>query len=886
MMATPSSRAAKAVEGPLTSFRARVMNNKSKHMRTTILSGFLLAVFSLPVAANTLHPEVPILDAQGNPVVESGLPMSTMVSCGGDCHETSYIMASSDHADAGASQLGQGENTHEWQQGPGYFGGWDPLAYDTDGLTADVDMDLEAWLKRYGSRHVGGGPVAGLVEMDCLLCHTGIENHAARETALSNGDFAWANSASLSSLDVLVFQDGHWQWDGSKFKANGALQEGLLDIRKPRDENCAQCHGMVENDLDVPLTISADPQTRHNTDRTGQIISPQKLLNSGLNISGKEELNYPFDVHTDRVIGCVNCHYSLNNPVYFRQREESRPVHLDFDPRRLTSADYLVRPSHQFAKGQSTLGLAAVDTKNSLRRCESCHAAENVHEWLPYKQRHFTSLACESCHIPKLFGPGLQTVDWTMLDSEAQPLKQYRNVTGDPVAVDSLIEGFRPLILPRANAAGDFRLAPFNLVTSWYWTAGDPAVPVTREQLEKAIFTDGVYHPDLVAALDQNGGGLLSADELRLDDEASVNAVKKRLEATGLTNLHIQSEITPFSISHSVVNGQRATKDCSNCHDRDSILAASFRLSDYSPGGVQPKPVSFAGVDFSGELIMDPTGGASFMPDSRSAGFYIIGLDGERWADLVGLLMFLGVALGVTGHSIARYVSSRRRPAVQRQYERVHMYDAYERLWHWLQAGAILILLFTGLIIHKPHFFGIFSFPYVVNVHNVLGFILLTNAALSLFYHLASGEIRQYLPEPRNFIARSLAQAMYYSQGIFAGKPHPLEKSKANKLNPLQQITYLAILNILLPAQIITGVLIWGLQRWPNIAAELGGLPILALVHTLVAWAFATFIVMHIYLTTTGHSKSAGIKSMIGGWDAVEKHSGEALSDSLKGESK
>ena len=127
---------------------------------------------------------------------------------------------------------------------------------------------------------------------------------------------------------------------------------------------------------------------------------------------------------------------------------------------------------------------------------------------------------------------------------------------------------------------------------------------------------------------------------------------------------------------------------------------------------------------------------------------------------------------------------------------------------------------------------------------------------------------------------------MYYSQGIFAGADHPLEKSKDKKLNPLQQITYLAILNILLPAQVITGVLIWGLQRWPNIAAELGGLPALALVHTLVAWAFAAFIVMHIYLTTTGHSPTAGIKSMIGGWDAVEKHGSDPVTAGPQGESK
>ncbi len=862
------------------------MNKRTRITKISVLSGFLLAVFSFSSAANGLHPEVPILDAQGHPVVESGLPMSTMTSCGGDCHETAYIMANSDHADAGASQTGQGNSAHEWQQGPGYFGGWDPLAYDTDGLIMDGGMDLAAWLKRYGSRHVGGGPVAGLVEMDCLLCHTGIGDFSARKEALGNGDFGWANSAPLSSLGILVHEDGQWRWDASKFQANGALQKGLLDIRKPRDENCAQCHGIVDNSLDYPLTIPADEDTRHNTDRTGQIISPQKLLNSGLNISGKEDMNYPFDVHSDRVVGCVNCHYSLNNPVYFRQREESRPDHLNFDPRRLTNADYLVRPLHQFAKGHSTLGLAAADTEYSLRRCESCHDAENVHEWLPYKQRHFTSLACESCHIPKLFGPGLQTVDWTMLDSEEQPLKQYRNVTGDPVAVDSLIEGFRPLILPRANAEGDFRLAPFNLVTTWYWSAGDPALPVSRDQLEAAIFVNGAYHPDLVAALDADGDGQLSGEELRLVDEKSVSAVRNRLQAIGLTGLQIQSEITPFSISHNVVNGQRATKDCSNCHDRDSVLAASFSLSDYLPGDVQPQMGSHTGVKFSGEVTTGPAGGASFLSDSRSAGFYIIGLHAENWADLLGVLMFLGIVLGVSVHATARYISSRRRPPVHHEYERVHMYDAYERLWHWLQASAILLLLFTGLIIHKPHFFGMFSFPYVVNVHNVLGFILVTNAVLSLFYHLASGEIRQYLPEPKGFVANTLAQAMYYSRGIFAGKPHPLEKTKQNKLNPLQQVTYLAILNILLPAQIITGILIWGLQRWPHIAAELGGLPTLALVHTLVAWTFATFIVMHIYLTTTGHKPIAGIKSMITGWDDVEKHTGDPASASPQGESK
>jgi Ni/Fe-hydrogenase b-type cytochrome subunit len=238
--------------------------------------------------------------------------------------------------------------------------------------------------------------------------------------------------------------------------------------------------------------------------------------------------------------------------------------------------------------------------------------------------------------------------------------------------------------------------------------------------------------------------------------------------------------------------------------------------------------------------------------------------------------MFFGVSFGVTVHAIARKVASSRRGPDQHTYHKEYIYDAYERLWHWLQASSIIILLITGLIIHKPHFFSIFSFAYMVEVHNIVGFILFANAALALFYNLASGEIKQYIPEPKGFIGRSMEQAMYYSKGVFKGESHPIEKSREQKMNPLQQVTYLAILNILLPGQIITGVLIWGAQRWPEISDSLGGLAFLGPVHTFLAWAFATFIVMHVYLTTHGRTPTSGIKSMISGWDEVEDHPGKS----------
>ncbi|NNJ72615.1 MAG: cytochrome B, partial [Enterobacterales bacterium] len=220
-----------------------------------------------------------------------------------------------------------------------------------------------------------------------------------------------------------------------------------------------------------------------------------------------------------------------------------------------------------------------------------------------------------------------------------------------------------------------------------------------------------------------------------------------------------------------------------------------------------------------------------------------------------------------------RKITSKKLGHIKHNYRKEYIYDSYERLWHWLQASSIIILLVTGLIIHKPHLFSIFSFAYMVEVHNIVGFILFANAALALFYNLASGEIKQYIPEPKGFIGRSMAQAMYYTKGVFEGQPHPEEKSRDHKMNVLQQVTYLAILNILLPAQVITGILIWGAQRWPDIADMAGGLAILGPLHTLIAWTFATFIVMHVYLTTHGHTPTAGIKAMISGWDDVEDNS-------------
>jgi thiosulfate reductase cytochrome b subunit len=273
---------------------------------------------------------------------------------------------------------------------------------------------------------------------------------------------------------------------------------------------------------------------------------------------------------------------------------------------------------------------------------------------------------------------------------------------------------------------------------------------------------------------------------------------------------------------------------------------------------------------FSGELYTSEEGELYYVPVSSEDGFYILGQDNVAVVDLIGGLIFLGVLAGIFVHGGLRVISALRRPHKEHATKEVYMYTVYERLWHWVQTFVILMLLFTGLIIHKPDTFGIFSFRYVVPVHNVMAAILAINATLALFYHLASGEIKQYIPHPRGFFDLAITQAIFYLRGIFKGEEHPYEKTPQKKLNPLQQATYFGLLNVLLPLIGLTGIMIWGAQRWPSITTKIGGLTYLAPIHTLIAWLFASFIVMHVYLTTTGYKPMTAIRAMMMGWEEVE----------------
>ena len=85
-----------------------------------------------------------------------------------------------------------------------------------------------------------------------------------------------------------------------------------------------------------------------------------------------------------------------------------------------------------------------------------------------------------------------------------------------------------------------------------------------------------------------------------------------------------------------------------------------------------------------------------------ASGLYVLGHNKVSYIDLFGALLLLGTMFGVGAHTGMRFFAARKQAKQEPETREVYMYTVYERLWHWLQTAVIFILLFTGLIIHKP----------------------------------------------------------------------------------------------------------------------------------------------------------------------------------------
>ncbi len=201
--------------------------------------------------------------------------------------------------------------------------------------------------------------------------------------------------------------------------------------------------------------------------------------------------------------------------------------------------------------------------------------------------------------------------------------------------------------------------------------------------------------------------------------------------------------------------------------------------------------------------------------------------------------------------------------------QRAYLFKRFERFWHWSQAALVFTLLASGLRIHGVY--GGLHFLTALRLHLYAAWAVSALWVFAIFWHFTTGEWKQYIPT----LEKIGAVARHYAWGMFLGERHPHHPTPAHKQNALQRLAYLWLKLMINPLLWGSGILLllatynWlPAARW---AAPGQGIALAAWAHTAGAYLMLVFVIVHVYLATTGVTPLAHIEAMITGWEASEE---------------
>ncbi len=304
---------------------------------------------------------------------------------------------------------------------------------------------------------------------------------------------------------------------------------------------------------------------------------------------------------------------------------------------------------------------------------------------------------------------------------------------------------------------------------------------------------------------------------------------------------------------HNIPSVKTFVASCESCHQKYTVLAKEK---------IKPK-------DFFSYITM-----TTFINKDVMERFgYVIGANRIPGLDTLVILAVLAPLGLPVVHGGLRFIT-RRKGHIHLPTEKILLHPFIERLWHWVQAVCIIMLIITGIMMHWPERFPGW-FHWAVSVHNWFGIATVIAFLVWLIYNLATGRIKHYFPRKGEIPGGMIKQARFYLYGIFKHEPHPYAPTEDNKFNPLQKIAYLQFQVFLMPILLITGILYMYPNTFKGLINAIGGLWVLSTIHYILGALFAAFLVAHLYLATTGETIGENFKAMVFGWGLKADHEEE-----------
>jgi thiosulfate reductase cytochrome b subunit len=203
--------------------------------------------------------------------------------------------------------------------------------------------------------------------------------------------------------------------------------------------------------------------------------------------------------------------------------------------------------------------------------------------------------------------------------------------------------------------------------------------------------------------------------------------------------------------------------------------------------------------------------------------------------------------------------------------EKIYLYPIYIRIWHLCNAAFCLLLILTGISMQfsNPKY-PLIRFDVAVSIHNIFGILLTVSYFIFFIGNLFSGNGKYYNMAFPGLYSRLKSQFSYYTRGIFKHEPVPFPINKERKFNPLQLVSYVGVMYILVPLIFITG---WSLM-YPDVFIPVkflgaSGLHLTDLFHIFIGFIISLFMFIHIYFCTIGKTPLSNFKGMINGFHEV-----------------
>lgn len=210
----------------------------------------------------------------------------------------------------------------------------------------------------------------------------------------------------------------------------------------------------------------------------------------------------------------------------------------------------------------------------------------------------------------------------------------------------------------------------------------------------------------------------------------------------------------------------------------------------------------------------------------------------------------------------------------------IYVYEAPVRLWHWVQALAIVVLVATGFLIAYPlpsaggEASDHYLFGYIRFTHFAAGYVLAVVTVLRIYWAFVGNDYAKQL-----FIVpvwnRQYWHEMWHEMrwyGFMADKP-----MKYGGHNPLAQFFMAFVLMTSTLFMIATGFALYseglGLGSWADtmfgwVIPAMGGSQAVHSWHHLLMWVIITFTMIHLYAAIREDitSRQSIISTMVSGY--------------------